>query len=130
VAGQSIAAELTARIYVCRVDKEYGLTIRILFVGTKQRGFHGTVSLRRLPDYYSCSDASGSAAAGHAETETGTEIPLSLKVSLKPTGTDAPEQAEAPDAVPAEPAFTPNVEEYLNLKSQHPDKSIGVQVGD
>lgn len=36
----------------------------------------------------------------------------------------APEQAEA-----QEPNLTPNVEEYLNLKAQYPDKLIGVQVG-
>ncbi len=32
-------------------------------------------------------------------------------------------------AEPAEPDLTPNVEEYLNLKSQHPDKLVGVQAG-
>jgi len=30
----------------------------------------------------------------------------------------------------SEPNLTPNVVEYLNLKAQHPDKLIGVQVGD
>lgn len=37
------------------------------------------------------------------------------------------ENAGAPE--PPEPSLTPNVEEYLNLKAQHPDKLIGVQVG-
>lgn len=31
---------------------------------------------------------------------------------------------------PVEPSLTPNVPEYLNLKAQHPDKLVGVQVGD
>ena len=35
--------------------------------------------------------------------------------------------AGAPEA--PEPSLTPNVGEYLNLKAQHPDKLIGVQVG-
>ena len=52
-------------------------------------------------------------------------------------GTNEPSQ-EAPaegkqepgEAVPVERDFAPNVEEYLNLKVQHPDKLIGVQVGE
>lgn len=40
-------------------------------------------------------------------------------------GVDAPQAEEAP-----EPSLAPNVEEYLNLKAQHPDKVIGVRVGD
>ena len=38
---------------------------------------------------------------------------------------DAPQAEEAP-----EPSLAPNVEEYLNLKAQHPDKIIGVRVGE
>ncbi|WP_243152251.1 N-6 DNA methylase [Pseudoflavonifractor sp. 524-17] len=45
-------------------------------------------------------------------------------------GADEPEQPDAPAAVQAEPDLTPNVEEYLNLKAAHPDKLVGVQVGD
>ena len=41
----------------------------------------------------------------------------------------APEQPEHADATPAEPDLTPNVEQYLNLKAQYPDRLIGVQVG-
>ena len=41
-----------------------------------------------------------------------------------------PKQAGMADTAAAEPDLTPNVEEYLNLKVQHPDKLIGVQVGD
>ena len=46
------------------------------------------------------------------------------------TGAGAPEQPERTDSASAEPDLAPNVEEYLNLKAQHPDKLIGVQVGD
>ena len=47
-----------------------------------------------------------------------------------PTGAGTPEQAENSDTAPTEPNLTPNVDEYLNLKAQHPDKLVGVQVGD
>ena len=40
------------------------------------------------------------------------------------------EASEHPQQAPAEPSLAPNVEEYLNLKAQHPDKLVGVQVGD
>ena len=40
-------------------------------------------------------------------------------------GPGAPQADETP-----EPSLAPNVEEYLNLKAQHPDKAIGVRVGD
>lgn len=46
------------------------------------------------------------------------------------TGTGTPQVQKAPEtAVNAEPNLTPNVEEYLNLKAQYPDKLVGVQVG-
>ena len=38
-------------------------------------------------------------------------------------------QSEQAEAQPEESGLTPNVEEYLNLKAQYPDKLIGVQVG-
>ena len=40
------------------------------------------------------------------------------------------EGGEHSKQVPVEPSLTPNVPEYLNLKAQHPDKLVGVQVGD
>ena len=43
---------------------------------------------------------------------------------------DMSKQPEDVDTAPAEPDLTPNVEEYLNLKAQYPDKLIGVRVGD
>lgn len=48
------------------------------------------------------------------------------------TEESVPDTAKEPGNTPAEPAepdLTPNVEEYLNLKSQHPDKLVGVQAG-
>lgn len=44
------------------------------------------------------------------------------------TGTDTPNASKHAETRP-EPDLTPNVEEYLNLKAQYPDKLIGVQVG-
>ena len=44
----------------------------------------------------------------------------------------APDTVREPENTytePAEPDLTPNVEEYLNLKAQHPDKLVGVQAG-
>ena len=41
------------------------------------------------------------------------------------TGAGAPQAQESSET---EPDLTPNVEEYLNLKTQHPDKLVGVQV--
>ena len=62
--------------------------------------------------------------SGPELAEGGTEIPP------EPAETSVPEQAETADTAPAEPDLTPNVDEYLNLKVQHPDKLIGVQVGE
>ena len=42
---------------------------------------------------------------------------------------DHPKQEQAA-AVPTEPDFAPNVDGYLDLKTQHPDKLVGVQVGE
>ena len=60
----------------------------------------------------------------------GTEIPPEPETVPEPTDTGTSEQAENTDTTPAEPNLTPNVDEYLNLKVQHPDKLIGVQVGE
>ena len=52
------------------------------------------------------------------QPETGAEI------------APAPEQPEGGNAVPVEPDFAPHAEGYWNLKAQHPDKLVGVQVGE
>ncbi len=64
------------------------------------------------------------------QVEAGAVIPPEPEAVPEPTGAGAPEQPESGDTAAAEPDLTPNVEEYLNLKAAHPDKIIGVQVGD
>ncbi len=73
------------------------------------------------------------AATGHTEPEqtaAGTEIPLSPEAGPEPATAGTSERLEKTDTVPVEPDFAPNVEDYLNLKAQHPDKLVGVQVGE
>ncbi len=49
----------------------------------------------------------------------------------EPTGAGAEQTQKTPETSAAdEPNLTPNVEEYLNLKAAHPDKLVGVQVGE
>ena len=49
----------------------------------------------------------------------------------EPTGAGAEQTQKTPETATAdEPNLTPNVEEYLNLKAAHPDKLVGVQVGE
>ena len=64
------------------------------------------------------------------QAETGTETPPAPETEQDSTGADTPEQTENADTAPAEPDLTPNVEQYLNLKAQYPDRLIGVQVRD
>ena len=64
------------------------------------------------------------------QPEAGTEIPPVPETVPEPTEAGAPEQSERDAAVPVEPGFAPNAEEYWNLKAQHPDKLVGVQVGE
>ena len=47
-----------------------------------------------------------------------------------PPAPPAPEQPESDDTIPVEPDFAPNAEQYWDLKAQHPDKLVGVQVGE
>ena len=71
--------------------------------------------------------------AGHLEpeqSEAGTEISPAPEAVPEPAGAGVPEQQEPVDTAPAEPDFTPDVDEYLNLKAAHPGKLVGVQVGD
>ena len=49
---------------------------------------------------------------------------------MKPTEAGAPEQPKNDDTVPVEPDFAPVAEQYWDLKAQHPDKLVGVQVGE
>ena len=62
------------------------------------------------------------------EQDAPTDEPAALVEQAEPsedTGVGTPQAEEA-----QEPSLTPNVEEYLNLKAQHPDKIIGIRVGD
>ena len=58
------------------------------------------------------------------------ELPPVPETVPEPVGVGTTDQPENADAAPPEPNLMPNVEEYLNLKAQHPDRLIGVQVGD
>ena len=63
------------------------------------------------------------------QATAGTETPPAPETVPEPAGAGAPETEESSNQSPAEPNLTPNVDEYLNLKAQHPDKLVGVQVG-
>ncbi|MDE6997300.1 MAG: hypothetical protein K2P04_05410, partial [Oscillospiraceae bacterium] len=64
------------------------------------------------------------------QAEAGAEISPEPEAVPESTGAGTQEQPGTADTAAAEPDLTPNVEEYLNLKAQHPDKLIGVQVVD
>ncbi|MDE7219648.1 MAG: N-6 DNA methylase, partial [Oscillospiraceae bacterium] len=59
-----------------------------------------------------------------------TVVPRTREVSQENPALDHSEAEDSGDTAAAEPNLTPNVEEYLNLKAQYPDKLVGVQVGD
>nr|WP_325259171.1 LPD11 domain-containing protein [uncultured Oscillibacter sp.] len=59
-----------------------------------------------------------------------TPTPPAPEVVPNLTGAGAPEQPESDDAIPVEPGFAPAAEKYWDLKAQHPDKLVGVQVGE
>ncbi len=72
-------------------------------------------------------------AAGHSEPGqdgADTPAPPAPEAALKPTEAGAPEQPKNDDTVPVEPDFAPVAEQYWDLKAQHPDKLVGVQVGE
>ncbi len=72
-------------------------------------------------------------AAGPSEPERsggGTQIPAASDAAPELSGAGAPEQPESDDTIPVEPDFAPVAEKYWNLKAQHPDKLVGVQVGE
>ena len=51
--------------------------------------------------------------------------------STEATGAGMQKTQNSPEtAAETEPNLTPNVEEYLNLKAQYPDKLVGIQVGE
>lgn len=56
----------------------------------------------------------------------GTEQPPVEAEPQEETGASAPEAAESEKQ--AEPNLVPNVEQYIALKAQHPNKLVGVQV--
>ena len=66
------------------------------------------------------------------QTEASNIVPFPTpEDSTELTGAGTPQTQEVPETAAAdEPDLTPNVEEYLNLKAQHPDKLVGVQVGE
>ena len=72
-------------------------------------------------------------AAGHSEPEqdgADTPVPPEREAIPGPTGAGAPEQPENDDTIPVEPDFAPMAEQYWDLRAQHPDKLVGVQVGE
>ena len=66
------------------------------------------------------------------ETAGGNIVPFPApEDGTEPTGAGAEQTQKTPETATAdEPNLTPNVEEYLNLKAAHPDKLVGVQVGE
>ena len=59
-----------------------------------------------------------------------TPAPPAPEVVPAPVGAGALEQPESDDTIPVEPDFAPDAEKYWDLKAQHPDKLVGVQVGE
>ena len=75
----------------------------------------------------------GSPSVERSEPEQGEgniPAPPAPEAVPEPTGAGAPEQPKNADTVPVEPDFAPHAEGYWNLKAQHPDKLVGVQVGE
>ena len=62
----------------------------------------------------------------------GGDVPAPLESApvADPTGGSVSEKVESSDEIPIEPDFAPNAERYWDLKAQHPDKLVGVQVGE
>ena len=78
-------------------------------------------------------EALSAPAVEHSEPEQdGDNTPVSPAPETvpDPTGVGVPVQAEHEADIPVEPDFAPNAEQYWDLKAQHPDKLVGVQVGD
>ena len=72
-------------------------------------------------------------ATEHSEPEhekSGVETPPTPEAGPEPTEAGTSEQVKNADEVPVEHDFAPNAEGYWNLKAQHPDKLVGVQVGE
>ena len=59
-----------------------------------------------------------------------TPAPPAPEAVPQPTGAGAPEREGTAPGTDAEPNLGPNAEEYWDLKARHPDKLVGVQVGE
>ena len=75
-------------------------------------------------------EAPGAEHSEPGQEEANPPAPQEPEVVSDPTGAGAPEQPENDAAIPVEPDFAPMAEQYWDLKSQHPDKLVGVQVGE
>ena len=101
-----------------RVSMTWNLIVPILRALYQEQldGFlHGVPSVERLEP---------------EEAEGNIPAPPAPEAVSEPTGAGAPEQPKNADTVPVEPDFAPHAEGYWNLKAQHPDKLVGVQVGE
>ncbi|MDE6901249.1 MAG: hypothetical protein K2P22_00710, partial [Lachnospiraceae bacterium] len=68
--------------------------------------------------------------AGKPETNVSEQSLLEPKnIQTKESAPDKLKTVESAHTEQAEPDLAPNVEEYLNLKAQHPHKLVGVQAG-
>lgn len=56
-------------------------------------------------------------------------IPPQPEERIQDTGAGGSGELNRPQDVQPEPDLTPNAEEYLNLKAQHPDRLVGIQTG-
>ena len=75
--------------------------------------------------------AAAPAESDAAEQDGGnTPVPPEPEAVPEPTGAGVPEQPENDAGIPAEPIFAPAAEQYWDLKAQHPDKLVGVQMGE
>lgn len=88
---------------------------------------------QRMADYGREADAPYPAADARtngpaSDLNTLAEGPASQ--AEQPTPSEPAEISAIPVGETSEPALSPNVEEYLNLKARHPDKIIGVRVGE
>ena len=54
-------------------------------------------------------------------------IPPQPEEGIQDTGAGGSGELNRPQDVQPEPDLTPNAEEYLDLKAQHPDQLVGIQ---
>ncbi len=72
----------------------------------------------------------GAEHSGPKQEGGNTPAPPVPEAVPDPTGAGVPEQPENDDDIPYEPDLAPIAEKYWDLKAQHPDKLVGVQVGE